>query len=366
MKSLFVSISLFLISFSLIQAQCMDDCVWPGDFNNNGTANNLDILALGFAFGNSGPARVNQTTEWEALTVDDWVDFLPDGVTNFKHVDGNGDGEITTDDRFVVSINYNRVNDNFTGLLGNNIEGEDLFMVLQNTVVSPGNSIFVDVHLGTANNQINNLHGVGFRLDIDTQYVENVLFDFSDSWIGAGDEILGYGKFSDEVDHAGTAITRIDGNTVSGFGKIATLEIVITDVILGLEADSTNCLAFPVQFENVLAVDAEGEDLMITNHGDTASLKHPSQITSIDDLSIDHKLDVQVYPNPVDDILQIKTIHQPIQKLTLYNQLGELILHQNEFNTSNIQLDIQHIPPGIYFLELSNKNYRTTKKIIRK
>ena len=43
--------------------------VWPGDVNNNGVVNNVDLLYLGFAHGHVGPARPGPSSQWEEQAV---------------------------------------------------------------------------------------------------------------------------------------------------------------------------------------------------------------------------------------------------------------------------------------------------------
>lgn len=367
-KSLKYLVAVFAMfcSFNFaLQAQCTDDCVWPGDMNANGIANNLDVLAYGIAFGEMGPIRAGATTTWEAQEAENWGLDLPVLGADYKHVDANGDGLIDNDDQFVIAVNYNETNENFAGLLGNDLLGDDLFLVPQNTVTSPGGSLFFDVHLGTEDNQISDLYGIGFQLDIDTQYVQGVNFDFSDSWIGVDEEYFGFGKFSDEIDHASTAITRLDGNTISGFGKIAQIEIVIIDVILGFEADSTTCLPFPIEFKNVLAIDNEEGDLMIGSQGETLNLKHPSQLTAVNDLTtIDNS--IAIYPNPAQDFLWVMSRDEAIESARIYNQLGQRVLQQSFNNINETQrIDLKSLPvsSGFYFVEIISNNTKSVQKI---
>ena len=367
MKQLTLIFLALLCQIQLLQAQCTEDCVWPGDLNANGIANHIDILALGLAYGETGPARTDMSTMWDGLNADDWANSLPILGANFKHCDADGDGEITELDRLPISINFNLTNDNFSGLLGNNLVGDDLFIVPQNTVASPGGSLIFDIHLGTADAPIENLHGIGFQVDIETEYIADVLFDFSDSWIGVDEEILGYGKYSDDNEFVGTAITRIDGMEASGFGKIMQLEIVITDVILGLEADSTACLPFPIHFRNVLAIDQEEGDLMVTTNGDSLTLKHPSQLTNTKQIEA-KTLDFKAFPNPAHDILQIATFGKIVESITLFNQLGQPVFQKklSHFDKNNGQFNIPvaALPRGIYFLEIQNKDGKGHRKIL--
>ena len=142
--------SLLVALSTLAYSQCTDDCVWPGDLNANGVVNALDALAIGFAIDATGPARADMNTDWQPLEADDWGQVLPSLGTDFKHIDADGDGLVEENDQFTISVNYERMNDNFTGYLGSQILGDDLFAVPSATEFSPGQSILLDIHLGTA------------------------------------------------------------------------------------------------------------------------------------------------------------------------------------------------------------------------
>lgn len=47
-----------------------------------------------------------------------------------------------------------------------------------------------------------------------------MFFDFSEIWFGVDEEVLLYGKYSGEFDYVGVVFICLDGNLVSGFGKI--------------------------------------------------------------------------------------------------------------------------------------------------
>ncbi len=367
MKHLIILFFTILGALPILQAQCTEDCVWPGDLNANGIANNLDILAIGFAIDETGPARSPANNDWEAMEVDNWAGSLPILGANYKHCDANGDGLVSTDDQFPVSINYNRTNPNFTGLLGNNLLGDELFFVPQNNTTSPGGSYFIDVHLGRSDQTIDGIYGIGFQVVFDTQYVAEVKFDFSESWIGVDEEIFGYGKYSEETEHAATAITRLDGTPVSGFGKIAQMEIVITDVVLGLVNDTTACLPFSLQFENVLGINEFEEDLMIRAKGDSLTLKHPSQIVSTQNLE-NQASAFAIYPNPAQDILHLKTDQQKIKEVVLFNQLGQSVFQKNipqeETKQQYFQITTAQLPRGVYFLSIKTDATKYLKKVV--
>jgi len=92
----------------------------------------------------------------------------------------------------------------------------------------------------------------------------------------------------------------------------------------------------------------------------TTGLGSNAVTLSTDDLTITNN-DITIYPNPVKDLLQLKTTKN-IKSVNIYNSIGILVYSNN----SKI-LDLSHFNQGIYFLKiitLDNENY--TSKILKK
>lgn len=362
--------SLFMMLFVVVgitSAQdCTDDCVWPGDLNANGVANYLDFLALGFSYEATGPVRPNATTDWTPQEAEDWFGDLPVLDANFKHSDADGNGVVDLMDRFVIAVNYTQMNPNFVDFLGNEIEGNDLFVVPVDSFVSPGGSFLFDIHLGTMANPIADMYGIGFQMNLDTQFVENVTFDYSNSWLGVDEELLVHDKYSVDQDFLGMAQTRHDGTSVSGFGPIARVEIVITDVILGLQLDTTACIPFPVSFENVLGINENEEDQLITTRGDVMGLKHPSQLLSTTNETTPKNYNFKIFPNPNEGIVSI-TSSENFEEVLLYNQIGQLLWREVlTFSETDYRVNFSNLnlPKGLYFLSVGNSEKSAIQKLI--
>src|SRR4026209_2622117 len=69
----------FLFLFAAFQANAQIT-VWPGDANNDGLVNNLDILNLGLGFGKQGNPRDSVSSIWKQEQVQPWTDVLPTGL----------------------------------------------------------------------------------------------------------------------------------------------------------------------------------------------------------------------------------------------------------------------------------------------
>ena len=71
-----------------------------------------------------------------------------------------------------------------------------------------------------------------------------------------------------------------------------------------------------------------------------------------------------VYPNPVNDILNIEsTNNNVIQKIIVYDLMGKAILEQKGENT---QLNLSNITSGLYLVKIITENESIVKKIVKK
>ncbi len=78
--------------------------VWPGDTDNNGVVNSKDVLYVCLSYNNTGPSRLNASTNWIPQPVMPWNSLI-DHV-NFAHQDADGNGSINLNDIEVVVSNY--------------------------------------------------------------------------------------------------------------------------------------------------------------------------------------------------------------------------------------------------------------------
>lgn len=72
--------------------------------------------------------------------------------------------------------------------------------------------------------------------------------------------------------------------------------------------------------------------------------------------------DIRIYPNPVENVLNINASH-PIDQLELYNTTGALVLKQTAVNGS---IDVSNLSSGVYILKLQSGNSVQTHKILKK
>ena len=74
-----------------------------------------------------------------------------------------------------------------------------------------------------------------------------------------------------------------------------------------------------------------------------------------------------IYPNPVTSIINIKSIDNQTDKLTIELQdITGKTLHVQQFdNIGNIQIDLSNYPIGLYLIKLSSEQGVQIHKIVK-
>ena len=75
---------------------------------------------------------------------------------------------------------------------------------------------------------------------------------------------------------------------------------------------------------------------------------------------------VLAYPNPCTDILSVEINQDETSSVSIVDQVGKVLINQSSFESGTLSLDLGSLPTGIYFLEVTINNQKTTSKIIKK
>ena len=85
---------------------CTNNCVFPGDANNDHIVNKSDVLAIGLTYHYVGPVRQNPTSNWTAQSCPAWNGNIPGTNINSKYADCSGNGDVDFHDFDIVWQNY--------------------------------------------------------------------------------------------------------------------------------------------------------------------------------------------------------------------------------------------------------------------
>ncbi len=204
--------------------------VWPGDLNNDGKANNVDLLYWGLAEGDNGTLRPNPATSWTGQQSLEWASFV-NGV-NGKHQDADGNGIVDEQDLQVLEDNYGYIN--ATNLSTDSYAGVPLkFELRQISSNSIGNNKKEDryeLHVSSSldPNVPVNLHGLACDVDFkDLPDIISVSIDTTSSSL-IPNKSLGIYKTADKKLDIG--LTRVDNIDKLIDGSVLVLIVVVEDL----------------------------------------------------------------------------------------------------------------------------------------
>lgn len=72
---------------------------------------------------------------------------------------------------------------------------------------------------------------------------------------------------------------------------------------------------------------------------------------------------ITVFPNPASDYLNVSLDNVYPEKITLFSNLGETLLVQNQLS-GNIQINVSEYHSGIYFLKIETKDFSVIKRFL--
>lgn len=324
-----------------------EECVFPGDANNDGEANNLDVLWVGMASNSMGPARPNPSTLWKGFGMDDWGQSTPLSMVDYKYIDCNGDGTINSEDVDVIMQNYGETH----GAPGGGPEGAGAGAPLM--VEMPAEVADVIVHefdliLGDADNAIAGGFGLVFSLNYDESLVEISDIDLTlDGWFGTAANSI-YEINRKTPGNIDIGWVRSDGQIMSGQGKIGTLNIAFKAV--------TTDTPFSINIQDATLInDSEGVIEVMAMESNTIIKEDV-----IDAVAEPYVHSDKMFPNPTNGKLNIDT-KRMLSEIKIFSATGKLLALITNPGT---QIDLSKYAEGVYFLKLSGTDGISTHRVI--
>lgn len=105
--------------------------------------------------------------------------------------------------------------------------------------------------------------------------------------------------------------------------------------------------------------DMNGE-LYIADYGGTI-FKIQGEFLGTSDVD---SVQVRMYPNPTQDVVNLEIIGDSIQSLRLSDLKGSLLFSTEDLNSSSAQIDIRSLAAGIYLVRIESDKTTTVKKLV--
>ncbi len=359
---------LFLLMLLLQLAQLGHAQVYPGDANNDGVVNNLDVLYVGYAYGSVGPSRIDADSEFsEAAIPLLWEQCFGDrDSTNFAFADADGNGIINFEDFLTIHRNFGsrRLNP-APAVFQEGIPGVDpqlKFGVAESVQpITAGSLVEIPVLLESPlRDSVEDVNGLAFTIEYDSEFIQGIRIDYSESWFMRDSAAFQY-----QADHATNpdryegALTRFGRNPISGSGKMLKISAIIEDDLIGLRPGDTAHVHVGINFIKM----KNGDFVDIPVVGDTTiiAIHHPDMLVPDQDIPTENQ--IKIYPNPASDWLRISS---PVvmEHVAIYNGMGRLIRYFKQEALYDIIIHLHEHPPGVYFIKIHLESGFITQKII--
>lgn len=322
-------------------------CIWPGDANGDGLANDIDVLEMGLHINQTGPARGAPSNTWASFTCAPWPGTTSGGF-NLRISDCNGDGTINASDTAAIWLNY-----------GSYHPREDAVTSVtpQLTVIPDQSSVYkgtwgtASVYLGDASSPVTSINGIAFTANYNNTLIQtdSVFVQYIPSFINTNNLNFSKRYFSNGKIH--TATTHTLNQNVSGFGKVAVLHYKIKPTLV---ADSVLNLGLSA----AMKMSATGVLTPLTTGTGTL-------LATVLPTSINHNTvtgGYSLYPNPTSGTFTIKRTTQSNCWLKIYSSLGELVFAKELVKAQ--EMVSPSLTSGVYFYVISDASGRTSGKLV--
>lgn len=320
-------------------------CVWPGDLDDDGIADNNDVLALGAALNQNGPLRNGASLNWIGQEASDWANTQANNA-NVKHCDSDGNGTTNQDDTLAITLNFGLTHSK----TGGTATGIPVFLVPENDSVTPGDIAYFSLELGDAQNPVGFAYGLAFSLEFDSSLVTPAglhSVEYSNSWLG--NQLLTFTYEHSTISRADLAVSRTNQVDTSGFGSIARIGFVTK---MGASASAN----LQIGLSNVRLVN---HDLLVENTSPQgASVVVTTAATGLDD-GWAALPTLQIHPNPAQDRVQISLQGHPISAWELYDVNGALKERAMVDRLAQFRIETEDLPNGIYFVRVHDEAGRS-------
>lgn len=357
----------FLLVTSLVSAQFL---MFPGDTNNDGVANYLDILPIGLGYNTPGIPREIPNINWIPQEFIPWGQILPFSGVEYGFIDCNGNGFIDSLDLDIIALNYDQMQVQANPppmpyelpdtLFTTNVPGLNISFNVDTAYVT--DTFFVQINLDYPGPGMpESALGIAFGLEYNADLVKDSLTVILPNTVP--DDLMFITAASNFLDiYRLPAEGRIEigaagrgQNAINGPRNLATVQFIVEDVIIrSVEKE------FVFTFTDVLLINDQERVLEVGTFSDTIILVDTSSVF-VEEVNLENE--IEVFPNPSVNEITVKSGIYFLKEIQIFNQLGQEVRYQKITSQNVVHIFKENLPGGIYFLKIQTDKGILTKKI---
>lgn len=225
--------------------------------------------------------------------------------------------------------------------------------------------ITADLYIGTSEHPVSGLYAASFDLIFPTDVIAADLTFFKyypSSFLGKNGDIQHFNKSPEFLKEGrlNISISRNDGKSVSGFGKIGEVSFVImTDIIGSRNVEET---PFTVKMEYVKLWDVERNELPHEIDEDGATIIIVNDILARNSQRTNQK-QVEIYPNPAREVLSIHLQNVRGERVELFNAAGQRVW-RDQVSGDQVQVSTKDLRSGIYTVKIHTEEGVITRRVL--
>jgi len=343
-----------------------NDCVFPGDANNDDWVNIFDVLNLGIGFNKLGEIRPNAVIAPILQAAFDWG-FFTFFDLDFKHIDCDGNGVVNAEDYAAIDQNYQKITTQKDFLVDATLPEVSLTLPANSVIINSNQtevSIPANLVVGANGLAVDNLYGIALAVDYDKSLIKDIQTTYNPtSFIGNTGDVLTRRKLLTEEGQVGYAITRTDQLGVNGTGNIAEFALILElDIIVGRSES-----VLELDIIDLIVVDSSGREIPVTVTDD-----NPAVTVIFDENALTNTAEqllteqFEIYPNPVSENLIVdlaRDVDLRDGQIDIYNSLGQKVVEQAITNHQTI-LPVATLAKGVYWVKVTTEDGVGIKEII--
>lgn len=337
---------------------CYDDCIWPGDINNDGRVDMQDLLPLAYHLGEVGYSRNTSDDHWTGEAGMNWGNQQLMTGYDLKYTDADGNGMLTAADTSLISQHYLK----YHRLIPPAPKGfSGVPFILDPTVESAeeGDTVTFNIIIGTSNFPALEYTGLSFQLDfLGTDFLDtsSIQFKFEDqSWITNGGPTLQL-SLKPHGARLDAGIARADGKHTSGYGLVGKMDAIIVKDISGFHVGK-DYIDIPVRMSNGLLMKLDGTT-------DRLQDTQASVRVYLENDESERKNQLIAYPNPARSELNLALNgNAQIQVVEIYSVSGQLAGMFTNPGIDRMTIPISQLSDGFYIIKATSTEGVHTAKV---